>query len=298
MSPAVWHDEVMPDRYSPTLRRRRLGHELKRLRVAAGLSLDDVADMVELSASQLSKMENAQRTVSKAQLDSLLYRYGASESDRSELEKIHKESRSPGWFQPYGVAPSAYVDFESEAVEVQSFDAMLISGLLQTEEYARAVIRAGDPEATRDQVDQRVRVRAQRTELLDEGLRLWSVMGEAALRTLVGGVKVQSRQLDYLLERIELPNVTLQVLPFSAGEHSGLEGPFSTLVFDEPNPNLTFIEHPAGVTWLERPNEVARVRQRWNHLLGTALPPTRTPRVIERIKESLSNENHMAEVEP
>ncbi len=173
--------------------------------------------------------------------------------------------------------------------EIRSFDLGILTGVLQTRRYSDRVIRAMAPDAKPDDIVSRVEVRQQRSELLDQGLVLWSVIDEAVIRRAVGGPSVQQEQLRYLIERAKLPNVTLQVLPFAAGEHIGMDASFSILAYDD-HPSLGYVEQFGKGLWLEKESEVHRVQFHWEHLVGTALKPGSSLEMIAAIAEEMSSD--------
>lgn len=245
---------------------------------------EKAADEIGVSQGQLSRMESAHRTVSKSQLRALLAVYGAPESDQALLLEIHGQLRRPAWWEGMGVPEGTYVDLESEAHEIRSFDLSLLSGLLQTREYAEPVIRAMAPDVSEHEVTKRVDVRLERTELLDQGLKLWAILDEAAVQRAVGGRPTQINQLRYLLERAQLPNVTIQVLPFDTGEHIGMDGSFSLLTFED-HPPLGYVEQFGRGLWLEKEAEIRRTQFHWEHLLSTALKPQSSLDMIRDIAQ-------------
>ena len=271
-------------RGSPTLRRRQLGQELRRLREAAGTTIDQVAERMECSASKVSRIETGQSGVSSREIRKILAAYEVDGPKGEELVEMAREAKQRGWWQLYGtVLTSAYVGLEAAATELRSFEPLVVPGLLQTEEYARAMVHAGWPGASTEEVEQRIRVRMKRQSLLyqDDPLRLSIVLDEAALRRPVGGIDVMRRQLDRLLQAAELPHVTLQVLPLHAGAHGGMDGAFTILLFDEPaNQNLVFAANGAGGLFLEKDEEIARYAGIFDGLRNGALSPRSSAEMI------------------
>jgi len=271
-------------RGSPTLRRRQLGQELRRLREAAGTTIDQVAERMECSASKVSRIETGQSGVSSREIRKILAAYEVDGPKGEELVEMAAEAKQRGWWQLYGpVLTGAYVGLEAAATELRSFEPLVIPGLLQTEEYARVLVLAGWPGASTEEVEQRVRVRMKRQSLLhqDDPLRLSIVLDEAALRRPVGGIDVMRRQLDRLLQAAEVPHVTLQVLPLAAGAHGGMDGAFTILLFDEPaNQNLVFAANGAGGLFLEKDEELDRYAGIFDGLRNDALSPPQSAKMI------------------
>jgi transcriptional regulator with XRE-family HTH domain len=254
------------------------------LREAAGTTIDQVADRLECSASKVSRIETGQSGVSSREIRKILAAYEVEGPKGDELVEMAREAKQRGWWQLYGtVLTGAYVGMEQAAAELRSFEPLVIPGLLQTEEYARAMVLAGWPGASTEEVEQRIRVRMKRQSLLyqDDPLRLSIVLDEAALRRPVGGIDVMRRQLARLLAAGDLPHVTLQVLPLAAGAHGGMDGAFTILLFDEPaNQNLVFAANGAGGLFLEKDEELARYAAIFDGLRNEALSPPQSAKMI------------------
>jgi transcriptional regulator with XRE-family HTH domain len=271
-------------RGSPTLRRRQLGQELRRLREAAGTTIDQVAERLNCSASKISRIETGQSGVSSREVRDILAAYEVEGELAEWLVEMAREAKQRGWWQLYGtVLTSAYVGLEAAAAELRSFEPLVIPGLLQTEEYARAMVLAGWPDMSAEEVEQRIRVRMKRQSLLfqDDPLQLSIILDEAALRRPVGGIDAMRRQLDKLVNAAGLPHVTLQVLPLSAGAHGGMDGAFTILLFEEQaNQNLVFAANGAGGLFLEKDEEIERYASIFAGLQHGALSPARSIEMI------------------
>src|SRR6266540_3352438 len=203
---------VASRRGSPTLRRRQLGMELRRLREAAGITIDHVAERLECSGSKISRIETGQTGVTPRDVRDMLSIYGVELDYAETLLQIAREARQKGWWQLYGdVLTGAYVGLEAAVDRIRAYEALVVPGLLQTEGYAQAMIHAARPDISPGEVDKRVRVRMSRQSLLsqDDPPDLWVVLDEAVLRRPVGGAEVMRRQLMHLATVAELPNVTL-----------------------------------------------------------------------------------------
>jgi transcriptional regulator with XRE-family HTH domain len=265
--------------------------ELRRLREAAGVTIDQVAEHLECSASKISRIETGQSGATTRDVRDILevYRVSAEESDL--LLQIAREARQKGWWQLYGtVLTGAYVGLEAAADAIRSYEALVVPGLLQTEDYARAMIHAARPDIDEAEVDQRVRVRMGRQSLLtqDDPLGLWIVLDEAVLHRPVGGKDVMRRQLEHLAAAAAQPNITLQVLPFAAGAHAGMDGTFTMLLYEEPSSqNLVFASNAAGGLFLEKDDELHRYAFIFDHLRANALRPEESVATIAALAKEL-----------
>ncbi|MDG4762985.1 helix-turn-helix transcriptional regulator [Solwaraspora sp. WMMD406] len=282
----------MTERRSPTVRRRRLGAELRRRRETAGVTIDTVAARLECSASKVSRIETGHTTATPRDVRDMLEIYGVTGPESEELVQIAREARQKGWWHPYStVLTGAYVGFEAAARSVRAYEQQVVPGLLQTKDYANAMIRAARPDITAEEVDHRVHVRLKRQSLLtqDDPIDLWVVLDEAVLSRPVGGDVVMRAQLDYLVEAADLPNVTVQVLPFEAGGHAGMDGTFAILDFpDESDPDVVYAENATGGLFLEKAEELRKYIFIFDHIRAAALRPEESVAVIEkRAKEPL-----------
>lgn len=262
---------------SPTMRKRQLGWELKRLREAAGKNQDEAARWVGVLTTAISKMENGKQRVSPAYLKLLLQLYDVGSPHADALFQLARESGQRGWWVSYGdsvpVWFADYVGMETAAAEVWTYESELVPGLLQTPAYTEAVTRSANPNLPPDRVDQAVAFRQARQRRLtsDDPVRVHAVLNEAVLRRTVGGPEVMAEQLDRLVAVAALPNVTVQVLPFAAGAHPAMIGSFATLRFPAEPMNTVYIELDGGAAYLEKPAEVARYAATFERLARQAL---------------------------
>jgi hypothetical protein len=286
----------MPARSSPTVKRRRLAGELRRYRETASLTIDEVAERLEWSTAKISRIENARVSVLPRDVKFLLRTYGLSEQDEAwdVLLTLARESRQRGWWQQYGEAVpdwfEVFVGLEAEAATISCYDAEFMPGILQTEEYARAVHRAQLFNASEEEIGRLVRVRMARQELLspDDAPQLWLVLNEAVIHRMVGGRDVMQEQLKRLIEASRLPTMTLQVVPFSAGAHPAMDGSFQLLGFPEPSdPQIVYVEYHTGALYLEKVADVARYRLMFDHLRASALPVDASRNLMARAAEEL-----------
>jgi transcriptional regulator with XRE-family HTH domain len=272
--------------HSPTVRRRRLSSELRRLRDRASLTIEDVAEKLECSSSKISRIETGHTSVNPKDTRQLLELYGVDAEQLEALVQLSKDARKKGWWHSYNeVFTGAFVGLEAETSSLRAFQALLVPGLLQTEDYMRAVIRAARPDATPAHVDKRVKARLARQQLLTDidPPRYWAVIDEAVLHRRVGGDAVMRAQLNWLIARASLPHVTIQVLPFSAGAHAGMEGPFLILGFPEQaDPDVVYVDNTTAGIYLEEPAEILRYTLMFDHLRAAALGPDDT---LTRITE-------------
>jgi transcriptional regulator with XRE-family HTH domain len=267
-------------RQTPTVRLRRLAAELRTLRTSSGLTRDAVVERTGINVATLYRIEHARVRPQTRTLRTLLDLYGADEQQQADLVALLRDARQRGWLHAYqSELPeqyTTYIGFEGEARSVWNYESLFIPGLLQTEDYARAVIRAVLPWASRDEVERRVEVRMERQDVLrnDSPLELWVIVDEAALRRQVGGQAVMQAQLSHLVQAAELPNVTFQVIPFRDGAHAGMPGSFVFMQFDEATiPEVIYIDSMAGDLFLEAEADVRRYRLVFEHLRAVAASP-------------------------
>ena len=267
----------MASAQSPTVRRRRLALELRRLREAAKLTCEEVAEQLECSASKISRVETGRVSVSPRDVRDMLEIYDVPESQRESLVQLARESRQKGWWHAYGdtVLPhfGTYLGLESAASEIRIYEVNLIPSLLQTEEYARAVISAGMVDKPRTDIERSVALRMERQHVTRTNMpKVWAVLDEAALRREVGGPEVMRVQLEYLRELGSTRNVSLQVIPFGGGAHPAMGRPFVILAFgEELDPDVVYLEDLTSALWVENVDEVDRYNVFFNHLRATAL---------------------------
>ncbi|OUC98530.1 transcriptional regulator [Streptosporangium minutum] len=271
---------------SPTVRRRRLASELRHLRERAQLTLEEVGRQLGWSTSKISRIETSRVGVTLKDIGRLLELYKVDGSRRDELLKLTRDARKRGWWHAYNDLSdeyAAYIGLEAEAASMRSFASVVLPGLLQTEDYARAVIRAGLVLSPPGEVEHRIEIRMARQALLSqtEPLRLWAILDEAVIRRVIGGPAVMCSQLQRLLDITDLPNVTVQVLPFAAGAHSGTSGAFQIMEFPEPaDPDVVFLENLTDSLYVERDADVYRYTVAFDHLRAKALDPDDSRRLI------------------
>ena len=266
--------------------RRRLGRELKGLREQAGLTLEVAATELHSSISALSRIETAHQTVNYHMVKSMLDLYNAS--DRwDELTALALLAKKPGWWRSHGLDDRGYVPLEAAAMTVREYALTVMPGLLQTTEYARALLRTGiDPLSDTD-LEREVAVRLHRQRRLycqDDPLRFTAVVDEGVLHRAIGGPEVLRAQLDQLLILGELDTVTLQVLPSEVADRPAWDGTFIVLSYPEPDePDLAYIEYLIGAAHIEAPQDVTRCKLAFDRLRSAALSPADTSALLERL---------------
>jgi transcriptional regulator with XRE-family HTH domain len=276
-------------RPSPTIRRRRLGAELRRHREAAGVKIDFVAERLGCSPSKVSRIETGHTGAAPRDVHDMLDIYGVPDSVKAELVQIAREAKQKGWWHPYStILTSAYVGLEAAARSIRTYEQQVVPGLLQSEAYAIAMIRAARLGDTAEEIEQRVHVRMARQSLLtqDDPIDLRVVLDEAVLSRPVGGDAVMRDQLMRLIEAARKPNVTIQILPFAAGQHAGMDGTFAILEFEEDeDADVVFAENATGGLFLEKAEELRKYDSVFETIRATALDPEESIEMIEMLIE-------------
>ncbi|GAA3211226.1 helix-turn-helix domain-containing protein [Actinocorallia longicatena] len=249
----------------PTALRIMLGSQLRRLRESRGISREEAADVLRATHSKISRLELGRTAFKQRDLVDLLDLYGITEeSERDALMSLARQASVPGWWHRYNdILPSwlePYIGLESAASMIRTFEVQFVHGLMQTEDYARAVIRVGNSDASPADIDRRVQMRMTRQRMLAETdrRRVWAVLDEAALHRPYGSRSVLRGQIEHLLEMSTRPNVMLQVLPFSVGAHPGAGGPFTILRFHQSDlPDVVYLEQLSSALYLDKIDEVS-----------------------------------------
>jgi transcriptional regulator with XRE-family HTH domain len=285
------------------MRRRRLAAELRRLRDQSGLSTTDAAKKLGWQASRISRIETRQSGITAPDLRKLLNVYGVGdEGYRGYLAELARRVNERGWWQRYaGLIGSEYADLiglEAEARTIRGYEQELVPGLLQAPDYARAVIRASRPTDRTEEIDRRVEIRMERQEVLVRGdpppPRFNVILSEGTLRRPVGGHEVMRRQFEYLMRPRDRANVTVQVLPFDAGVHPSMVGPFTAMTFSDPGDlGVVNVENATGALFLEEPDELRVYEELWSTLQASALSADDSQALLKstsfryRVKEGL-----------
>ncbi|MDT0309052.1 helix-turn-helix transcriptional regulator [Streptomyces sp. DSM 44917] len=283
----------MAGNVNPTVRRRRLGQELRRLREEQGMTAEEVAERLLVSQSKISRLENGRRSISPRDVRDLCAVYQVEDHRLVEsLMQMARESRQQGWWHAFAeLSPtySVYIGLETDASSLRVFEPLVVPGLLQTPGYANAVISGALPEVAQDEVNSRVQVRLRRQQRLhdeENALRLWAVVDEAALRREVGGPRTMIEQLHRLAEWSLLPHVTLQVMPFSAGAHPGVNGQYTILEFPEASDStVIYLEGGTSDLYLEKPHDVQHYSIMYEHLRAQALSPEQSRHFLVKLAD-------------
>ena len=271
---------------TPTGRRRRLGAELRRLREAAGLTIDRVAEELECSPSKVSRIETGQVSATPRDVRDMLGLYGVEDARLEAMVQVAREARQRGWWQKFVDVPDgvpAYVGLETAATSIDVYMALLVPALLQTPDYARAVIAAVRPDLPRSEIDRRVELRLRRQDLLGQERppRMRVLLDDTVLRRPVGGPAVMAAQRRRLLADADRPAVTIQVLEAGAGAHAGMDGPFTIFGFPAPaERDVVALDSAADALYLEGPEDVARYRRVFELLLPAARSPEDSAAII------------------
>jgi transcriptional regulator with XRE-family HTH domain len=284
--------DVVSGRRSPTVRRRRLGIELRRLRDDAGLTIEQVAGALECSDSKISRIETGQVGATPRDVRDMLQLYGVAGQRRDALLQSAREARQRDWWQAYSdtlIVP--LVGMEAAASSIRVYETLLVPGLFQTRQYAGTVIRTVRPDLRPEEVERWVEFRMARQSLLARDLppALSAVLDEALLRRPVGGPAAMGEQLHHLARVAALPTVTLQVLPFAAGHHAGMSGAFTIFSFPElDDPDVVYLEHTKSDLYLESEEEVRRYASAFDQLRAMALPPDDSVALVVALARSLA----------
>jgi transcriptional regulator with XRE-family HTH domain len=275
----------------PTVGRLMLGSQLRRLREGAGISRETAGESIRASESKISRLELGRVGFKERDVADLLTLYGVTDDrDRVPFLSLLKVANTPGWWHGYtDVLPDwfqPYIGLEAAATLIRTYEAQFIPGLLQTEDYARAVVASGPSTISPETVERRVHLRMDRQQILTrpDCPRLWVVLDEAALRRAFGGPKVMRAQLEYLLALTDRPRLTLQVIPFSLGGHAAEGGTFSILRFPEPElADMVYIEQLGGAVYLDKREDVDRYLQAMDRLSVDSPPPSATAGLLSTI---------------
>jgi transcriptional regulator with XRE-family HTH domain len=248
----------------PTVPRIALGTQLRRLREASNLTTAQAAEAIRATHSKISRLERGRTAARPRDVADLLSLYGVTDpAEREKLLALARAASTQGWWRQYSdVLPrwlELYIGLEKAASVIRTYEVQFVHGLMQTEEYARAVILISNASASAAEVERRVSLRMQRQQLLTEpgAPELWAVLDEAALRRSPGSRDVMRAQLEHLLRLTDLPNVTLQIVPFDVGPHAAAGGPFTILRFPEPDlPDVVYLEQLNSALYLDEPDDV------------------------------------------
>jgi transcriptional regulator with XRE-family HTH domain len=283
----------VPEVHSPTVRRRELGALLRALRNEKGLTVEQVAERLLCSPSKVSRMETGHGIATPRDIRDLCDLYGITDqAERDRMMQLSHESKQQGWWQGYDLDYFAtYVGLEAEAVGIKYYQSAIVPGLVQTPDYARAMHEVSVPKIASERIDQLIEVRLKRQQILsrDPAVRLEVVLDEAVLHRLVGGPMVMRGQLGRLVEVSKQPNVTIQIIPYTAGAHPAMDSVFNILEFADPVPSVVYVEGLVGWIYVERPQDIDRYQQVFEHLRTVALSPQESIELLVRIGAGNNN---------
>ncbi|MFF4761906.1 helix-turn-helix domain-containing protein [Streptomyces sp. NPDC001292] len=282
-------------RSAPTVGQVVLGRRLLDLRESAGLKREEAARILHVAPATVRRMEMAEVALKIPYLQLLLKAYGVSDEEAEAFLRLAEDANQPGWWQRFhDILPgwfSMHVSLEGAAALIRSYEPHFVPGLLQTEDYARGVLKSGAVGQTSpEDIERHVALRMQRQDLLTrpDAPRFWVVMDETALRRQVGGPEVMRAQIDRLLEAARLPNVTLQIAPFSAGPHAGTYGPFVLFRFAMPElPDMVYSEYLTGAVYLDARQEVASHLEVMDRMAAQAATAHRTKEILRDFRKEL-----------
>ncbi|HEX9040629.1 MAG TPA: helix-turn-helix transcriptional regulator [Trebonia sp.] len=271
-----------------------LGAQLRRLREHAGITRDDAGYHIRASGSKISRMELGRVSFKERDVTDLLEFYGVTDvAEREKLVQLTREANATPWYQKFqDVVPDwfhVFVGLEEAAQLIRVYEVQFVPGLLQTEEYARAIIMQGAPGVDADEVERRVALRMGRQKLLtrENPPRYWVIMDEAALRRPMGGRDVHVAQIERLIDLVSEPNITLQVMPFRYGGHAADGGAFTIMRFPETDlPDVVYMEYLTGAHYIDKPEEVERYAAVMERLSVAGTSPDRTREILtDMLKE-------------
>ena len=279
----------------PTVLRILLGAQLRRLREAKGVTRESAGWEIRASESKISRMELGRVGFKERDVADLLSLYGVrDEEERTALLALARDANVPGWWHKYGdVLPSwfqSYLGLETAAALIRTYEVQFVPGLLQTKEYARAVILLGHAGAQPDEIERRVSLRMYRQELFarPQPPQLWAVVDEAALRRPIGGKEVMRAQLEQLILATEEPQVTLQVMPFRSGGHAAEAGAFTIMRFPEPDlPDVVYLEQLTSALYLDKRDDVEKYTEVMERLSVESESPERSVDILSGMLEEV-----------
>ncbi len=283
-SPALWQGK-------PTALRIALGGHLRRLREASGITREAAGYTIRASSSKISRLEIGRAPFKERDVADLLTLYGVTDAEEREtLLTLAHQANAPGWWHEYGdVLPNwfeTYLGLEQAASVIRTYEPQLVPGLLQTEDYAHAIMRLRHLHVSDGEIERRVALRMARQAFLSQpgAPNLWVVLDEAALRRPLGDHKLQRAQLLHLIETVQRPNITLQIVPFDAGGHAATGGPFTILRFSEPDlPDIVYLEHLTNALYLDKKRDTVNYQAIMDNLCVQAEPPTEAISFLHRI---------------
>lgn len=288
------HDSAASQDAGPTARRMILGAQLRRLRERKAITRADAGYHIRASESKISRLELGRVGFKERDVEDLLTLYGVTDpEERAGYLDMAAQSNKPGWWHQYHdhmYKPfDDFVGLEEAASRIQTYELQFVPGLLQTEDYARAIITHGLPEEASEAAQARVALRLRRQRLLfrPNAPRLWTVIDESVLHRPIGGRKVFRAQLDHLVDMTTLPHISVQVVPFARSGYAA-EGAFTLLRFSEPElPNIGYVDHIAGGAFLDKPEDIERIGRSLDRLAVDAETPEQSRRLIAEARARL-----------
>jgi uncharacterized protein DUF5753/helix-turn-helix protein len=279
----------------PTVLRMVLGSQMRRLRQVSGISLEAAGLVIHASGSKISRLERGRIPCEQRDIADLLTLYGIhGEQERAAMLQLAREANTPGWWHCYSsVLPSwfeSYVGLEEAASHIRTYEIQFVPGLLQTECYARTVIKQGNPEAADQEIDERVALRLTRQAILvqPEAPQYWAVVHEGTLRHSLGSRRLMRGQIKHLMEMTQLPHVTLRVVPSAKKSMVGEGGPFTILRFSEPDlPDVVYLEHLTSAIYLDKRGDLERYLAVMDRLLLEAGSPAATAEILMDIRRHI-----------
>ena len=278
----------------PTVLRILLGSQLRMLREVKGITREEAGYAIRASGSKISRMELGRVSFKERDVTDLLKLYGVDDDETATLVALAIQANSPGWWHKYGdVLPDwfqVYVGLEEAASLIRLYEVQFVPGLLQTADYARAVVRLGQPAAAPEEIGRRISLRMGRQELLTKpgGPRLWAIVDEAALRRPLGGKEVMRAQLEQLILATEEPQVTLQVMPFRSGGHAAEAGAFTIMRFPEPDlPDVVYLEQLTSALYLDKRDDVEKYTEVMERLSVESESPERSVDILSGMLEEV-----------
>ncbi|MFE0628408.1 helix-turn-helix domain-containing protein [Streptomyces sp. NPDC058864] len=279
---------------APTVLRVILGKRLHDLREKAGYSYEEAARELDVTHATVRRMEKAEVGLRIPYVEKLLALYGVDAAEAATFIDLARQGNRPGWWHRYrDVLPSwfsAFVSLEGEAAIIRAYEPHYVPGLLQTEDYARAVLRAGRPGAATEELERLVALRRERQSLIarPDAPLLWVVMDETVLRRPIGSPDVMRAQLDRLAQACELPQVRLQIMPFDAGPHPAMYGPFHIFRFQiRELPDVVFTESLVGAAYLDDVDDVSAFLEALDRMCAQAAPAHSTAAILDGIRKEI-----------
>ena len=279
-------------RGGPMVLRIVLGTQLRRLRESRGVSREEAGHAIRASHAKISRLELGRVTCKERDVADLLTLYGVTESpERDEFLLLARQAGTPGWWQKYSDVMTPWFDrligLEEAASVIRTYEVQFVPGLLQTERYARAVMRLGHPRASAGEIERRVRLRLERQAILrqKDAPKLWAVVDEAALQRPLGKAEVMEEQIESLLDATRQPNITVQIAPFDVGGLAAAGGPVTILRFQEPDlPDIVYLEQLTSSLYFEKREDVENYMVVMDRLCASAEPPARTVDFLDGLR--------------